>query len=102
MYDYLSRGEVTRLVLRLAWYSLCLLAFVAGFVASLASVLGAFDVPGLLVADRVKFARCCCAVLFGLAGAGAWWSIDDALRGAAWLSWSRRLRDLARQVGESR
>jgi hypothetical protein len=37
-----------------------------------------------------------------LAGAGAWWSIDDALRGAAWLSWSRRLRDLARQVGEGR
>lgn len=96
MLDYLTRGECVRLAVRLAWYALGLLGCLFACCLCVASILGAFDVPGVLVADRVKFARVALLLLSGIAACGAWWSIDDALRGAAWLSWRRGLSLRAR------
>lgn len=98
MLDYLTRAEVSRLAVRLAWYALCLLGCLFAVGLCCASILGAFDVPGVLVADRVKFARFALLLLSGVAACGAWWSIDDALRGAAFLSWGRGLSLRARGV----
>ena len=96
MFDYLTRGECVRLAVRLAWYALGLLGCLFACCLCVASILGAFDVPGVLVADRVKFARVALLLLSGIGCCGAWWSIDDALRGAAFVSWGRGLSLRAR------
>ena len=96
MLDYLTRGECVRLAVRLAWYALGLLGCVFACCLCVASILGAFDVPGVLPSDRVKFARVALLLLSGIAACGAWWSIDDALRGAAFLSFGRELSLRAR------
>lgn len=98
MFDYLTRAEITRLAVRLAWYALCLLGCLFAVGLCCASILGAFDAVGVIPSDRVKFARVALLVLSGMASMGAWWSIDDALRGAAFLSFGRGLSLRARGV----
>lgn len=98
MFDYLTRAEITRLAVRLAWYALCLLGCLFAVGLCCASILGAFDVPGVIPSDRIKYARVALLVLSGMASMGAWWSIDDALRGAAFLSFGRGLSLRARGV----
>ncbi len=87
MYDYLTRAEVLRLALRLFCYALAGVGSAVGAVFAFWSVVSA----PYGISDVLKLARLSCFALACFAVCVWWWSIGDALRSAAFLSFRRGL-----------
>lgn len=87
MYDYLTRAEVLRLAIRLACYALAGIVSAVGACIALWSVISA----PYGITDVLKLARLSCFALACFAVCVWWWSIGDALRSAAFVSFRRGL-----------
>ena len=91
MYDYLTRREVVRLALSLAWWAFSFIAcIVAGFWAFVVIITSRFDIT-----EAVQVARLLCLGLSVVAACGAYYGISDSLRHWSWVSFTRSLRGKA-------